>query len=217
MSSLYQDLVKQHGFSPAQKIIISQVLQGEVLEIGSSSGYMTKEFKKRGSIIDVVEVDNKDIMEAKKFARNVFLGSIEDNKLRQKIKGKYDFIICADVLEHLFDPEAALLFLKSKIKKEGVILISIPNIAYWAMRIQLLKGRFDYTESGLLDKTHLRFYTYNSFLELLKKLEFKIEKIYPAEVSIPFGHILHINFLKLLFAKFFPNLSIYHYVVKAKK
>ncbi len=205
MSSVYKNLVKLHGFSPAQKIIINLVKDGEILEVGSSSGYMTEEFTKRGCTVDIIEVDKEAAKEAKEFSRRVFLGSIEDKELKQQVKSKYDFIICADVLEHLVDPEKTLLFLKNKLKTQGFVLISIPNIAYWGMRVGLLRGHFDYQESGLLDKTHLRFYTYNTFLKLLKKLEFKIEKIYPAEVSVP------------LFVKLFPNLLIYHYVVKAKK
>lgn len=226
MKSIYERLVEQYGFSPAQKIIIGLVTDGEVLEVGSSSGYMTKEFAKASCIVDVVEKEESFAQKAGKIARQVFVGSIEDKNLQQRLKKSYDFIVCADVLEHMVDPEKVLHFLKMRLKKRGFILISIPNIAFWNMRLELLGGKFDYQESGLLDRTHLRFYTYNSFLALLKKVGLKIVKIYPAEGRIPLEYSLRkIPLLgKMLIALFkpklmevFPNLTIHHYVVKATK
>lgn len=225
MKSIYERLIKKHGFSPAQRIILSIVLGGEVLEIGSSSGYMTKEFVKKGCVVDIVESNENDAKKADKVAQHVFSGSIEDEEIQRQITGRYDTIVCADVLEHLVDPKKVLLFLKRKLKNLGQILISIPNIAFWDMRLELLKGRFEYKESGLLDKTHLRFYTYDSFLKLLRDTGFKIIKIYPAEGRIPFEYtlrkipILGQLLLKLLKPKImqsFPNLTYYHYVVQAK-
>lgn len=225
MSAIYQRLVDIHGFSAAQKIIISLVKNSQVLEIGSSAGYMTAEFKKNDCQVDIVEIDKRAAKSAKKFASTVFQGSLEDEKLQQQIIKQYDIIVCADVLEHLVDTEGALKFLKKKLKKDGWILISVPNIACWEMRLKLLQGNFEYEESGLLDKTHLRFYTYNTFLELLTKLNFKIIRIYPAETRIPLevsinkipilGKLI-IFLIKPIFTANFPNLSFNHYVVQTK-
>ncbi|TSC85388.1 MAG: type 11 methyltransferase [Microgenomates group bacterium Gr01-1014_7] len=225
MKSIYQQLVEKHGLSPAQKIIISLVDSGKVLEIGSSSGYLTKEFVKKGCKVDVVEINKEDAKEAGKLATFTFVGSIEDENIQKILKEDYDFIICADVLEHLVDPEKVLGFFKRKLKKNGQILISIPNIAFWNSRIELLKGRFEYQQSGLFDKTHLRFYTYNSFLKLLQKIGFKIVAIFPAETKIPFEYSLKkiplvgwilVRFIKPPIIKAFPNLTYYHYVIQAK-
>lgn len=225
MIPIYQHLVEKYGFSPAQKIILSLVDRGEVLEIGSSTGYMTKRFVKKGCAVDVVEMDEMAVGKVTKIARQTFIGSVEDEKLQQGIRIKYDFIVCADVLEHLVNPEKVLIFLQTRLKKMGQILISIPNVAFWNMRLELLKGRFEYQQSGLLDKTHLRFYTYHSFLKLLKICGFKILNIYPAEGKIPLEYTLRkipflgaalIELFKPMIMKAFPNLTYYHYVVKAK-
>lgn len=225
MKSVYQQLVEKHGFSPAQKIIISLVGRGKVLEIGSSSGYLTKEFIKKGCRVDVVEINKEDAKEVGKLATFIFVGSIEDENIQKIIREDYDFIICADVLEHLVDLEKVLGFFKRKLKKNGQILISIPNIAFWAMRFSLLKGRFEYEDFGLLDRTHLRFYTYNSFLELLKRTGYKIIRIHPAEATIPFEHIIRkiplagnliLAVVKPSLIKNFPNLTYYHYVVQTQ-
>lgn len=93
------------------------------------------------------------------------------------------------------------------------------------MRVDLFRGKFDYQESGLLDKTHLRFYTYNSFMRLLEQCKIKVEDIYPTEVKIPFEYSLlkvpvlgniFVNLLKPRLVKLFPNLIIYHYVIQAR-
>lgn len=226
MSNIYKRLVDRYGFSPAQKIIISLVKNVRVLEVGASSGYMTSEFKKNSCIVDVVEVDRHSALQAKKMADRVYLGSLEDENLKMQIRGNYDMIVCADVLEHLVDPEKALEFLKRRLKRDGQIIISLPNVACWEMRMKLLKGQFEYEDSGILDKTHLRFYTYNTFLDLLKKLKFKIIKIYPAESRIPLeitlkkipvlGNIF-LSLVKPIFMTKYPNLSMIHYVVQVSQ
>lgn len=225
MKSVYQRLVEEKGFSPAQKKILSLVQEGQILEIGSSAGYMTKEFTRSGGVVDVVESNPAAAKLAGKAAREVFIGSIEDQTLQQKIKDRYDFIICADVLEHLIDPEKVLLYLKTKIKKTGRIIISIPNIGIWDARVNLLKGRFNYQESGLMDKTHLRFYTYQGFQKILHELGFNIINVYPTEGRIPLEYTLLkipllgklvINLFKSPLMSAFPNLTVYHYVIEAK-
>lgn len=225
MKSVYQKLVEQHGFSPAQKIIVGLINMGNVLEVGSSSGYMTKVFTKNGCVVDIVEPDKSAAKLAGKISRFIYTGSIEDLEIQKQIRSDYDFIVCADVLEHLVDPEQVLIFLKKRLKKTGQIVISIPNVAFWDMRLELLKGRFEYQESGLLDKTHLRFYTYNTFLAMLKRAGFEVVKTIAAEGRIPLEHTirripliggLFVGLFKSLLMSKLPNLTYYHYVVQAK-
>ncbi len=73
--------------------------------------------------------------------------------------GAFDVIMFADVLEHLADPSSLLELASRHLKADGVILASIPNIAHWTVRLQLLFGRFDYVPSGIMDATHLRWFT----------------------------------------------------------
>lgn len=223
--TVYEELVNKNGFSTSQKKILEIVKGGDVLEIGSSTGYMTKVFAKDNNLVDVVEVNVQSAEKASIFANKVFVGSIEDENLQKKITRKYDYVICADVLEHLVNPESVLHFLRTKLKKSGVVLISIPNIACWNMRIDLLRGKFDYQEIGLLDETHLRFYTYYSFLNLLKNCGFSIENIFPTKTKIPFEYsllklpiigMIFVSLFKSLLLMKFPNLVIYHYVIQAK-
>ena len=125
----------------------------------------------------------------------------------------------------MVNPDIVLSFLKTKLKKGGVILISIPNIACWNMRVDLFRGKFEYKDSGLLDKTHLRFYTYYSFLNLLKNCGFVIENIFPTQTKIPLEYSLlklpiigkiFVDLFKSFLLKKCPNLIISHYVIQVK-
>src|SRR5205814_3929808 len=83
------------------------------------------------------------------------------------LEGAFDAIVCADVLEHLRDPRAALAALGRALADDGQVLVSIPNVAHLWMRLSLLAGRFEYAERGILDRTHLRFFTRRTLVTLL--------------------------------------------------
>ena len=82
-------------------------------------------------------------------------------------RSKFDFIVCGDILEHLRNPKFVLNVLKLCLKQGGSIIASIPNIAHMSIKANLLLNNFDYTPTGLLDKTHIHFFTYKSIAELL--------------------------------------------------
>ena len=87
----------------------------------------------------------------------------------------FDCVICFDILEHLVDPYSLLTSLKQKLVKDGVIITSIPNIRYYrAFRDFVLHGNWDYKSQGIMDKTHLRFFTYKSIIKMFEELEFEI-------------------------------------------
>lgn len=227
MSDIYAELVKKHGLSSAQKKIIEIVDSYKIiLEVGSSHGYLTKEFKAKGCTIDIIEKNLKAVASAKKYARQTYIGSAEELHFLKKIKNQYDLIIFADVLEHLVSPEIPIKFCKKILKPNGKIIISLPNIASWPARKELFfLGKFEYTDSGLMDKTHLRFYSLNSFKKFLQVNQIKIESIIPCETYLPLQRTL--SKLPLIGASVFlplfrflaeqvPNLAYFHYIVVAK-
>jgi GT2 family glycosyltransferase len=91
--------------------------------------------------------------------------------------GYYDCIVAADVLEHLVDPSAVLTGLRQKLSDDGVIVISIPNLQNWQVVSALLEGTFEYSNEGILDRTHLRFFTRRSFEELIWNAGLHIDKM----------------------------------------
>lgn len=121
-------------------------------------------------------------------------------------------IICGDVLEHLRDPLKALRFLTSYLSERGFFLISVPNIAFISIRLSLLLGKFDYNpDGGILDETHLRFFTRKSLVDLLKRAGLKI--IFIRGYNIVRPRFFFLKFLGWLFTTLF---SI-QFLVKAEK
>lgn len=151
----------------ADYFIIKTVHQGaKVLELGCSTGYMTKylneKMKCENSAIEIDENALKQVSSILKYSINEDLNIIE--KWIDKLPEKYfDYIICQDVLEHLLDPFKVLRYLKSKLVYKGKFLVSIPNVSHNTVLMQLLRDNFEYKDIGILDKTHIRFYTKDTF------------------------------------------------------
>lgn len=225
---IYEEIYNKNGLSKTQQKILKLIDKNKkVLEIGCSSGYMTKIFLKNNCIVDVVEIDKKALAKIPKGARKVLNKSIENNEILNLLSNDYDFIVLADVLEHLVNPENALKILYKVATRKSRLLISLPNIASWVMRKQLFfKGDFGYKESGLLDKTHLHFYTVKTLPKLLLENNWQVENITGTILRLPYEGlinkipILGFIFKKVLYNKIaqrFPNLSYYHFLVTAFK
>ncbi|MFM7494479.1 MAG: class I SAM-dependent methyltransferase, partial [Acidimicrobiaceae bacterium] len=100
-----------------------------------------------------------------------------DKGLPSTIDGKFDLIICADVLEHLRTPDKLLYELLEQLTTSGKIITSIPNFGNWYPRARVLLGRFDYDARGILDQTHLRFFTRKSFIRIANTAGYDVTKI----------------------------------------
>jgi methionine biosynthesis protein MetW len=91
--------------------------------------------------------------------------------------GKFDYILFLDVLEHLSDPSAMLTEVAGALNEGGIIIASIPNVAHWTVRFSLLFGRFDYVPFGIMDATHLRWFTRKSVIRLFEASGYRVEQI----------------------------------------
>ena len=151
------------GINPASThgMILSKIRKGStVLECGCATGYMTKFMKeKMGCSVDIVEIDKEAYNHAMEFADDGFCGSLDDDFWCMHFKrGKYDFILFADVLEHLHDPVRAMRNAKRLLKADGKIIFSVPNICHNDILIRMFYDNFTYTNLGLLDNTHIHFF-----------------------------------------------------------
>lgn len=117
---------------------------------------------------------------------------------------KYDLIILGDILEHLKRPDLFLAEINDHLTPVGRVIVSVPNVANYSIRLRLLFGAFRYTETGIMDRTHLRFFTWNSFSELISQCGFAIED--KAFISRFSGPLLHI-FFRLLAVQFIVKLK----------
>ena len=141
-----------------------------ILEIGCSTGFMTKVFQQRGCKVVGIEFDPDAASVATSYAEEVIVGDLEKTDVWTKVGDqKFDFIVAGDVLEHLKDPLACLRSAVSHINSTGTVVISLPNISHADVRLSLFNGRFDYRETGLLDQTHLHFFTIDTVRKLLRE------------------------------------------------
>lgn len=144
-----------------------------VLEIGSSNGNLVSHLTgEKGCTADIVEISEEAGREAARFARAACIGDVEGDlngtRWFEKLSGnRYDYIIILDVLEHIRNPEETLGRLRDLLREDGTILLSVPNIAHNAVLLNLLQNKFEYTNVGLLDNTHIHFYTYESLKQML--------------------------------------------------
>lgn len=126
---------------------------------------------------------------------------------------KFDYILMLDILEHLYNYEKVLKEAKKLLKPEGKIVISLPNIANFYVRLSLLFGRFTYYDKGILDKTHLRFFTFSSIKKILK--DFELEIIKNKVTPIPVIEVLPNMFKKYI--GYFFNFLLYLITVPFKR
>lgn len=161
----------------------------KILEMGAYSGRLTKYLKEElNCLVDIVEIDDEAGAKAQKYARNSFLGQehgdIEKYLWEKSLEDqKYDYIIFADVLEHLTNPETALERCKKFLTSTGCILCSIPNIAHNSILINLYYNTFRYTDTGLLDSTHRWFCGLNDLRNVSEKLGYSIADIKSVNVE----------------------------------
>ena len=178
--------------------------KSKVLELGAATGFMG-EWLKRVKKCRVVGVDINPA------AKPDIAGDLEDSSTWRKIvaKGKYGVVLASAILEHLKEPELALERIRKVLKSKGILVVTLPNIAHWRMRLNFLLGRWEYEDYGLLDRTHLRFFTYNTAFKLVRRAGFKV-----VEVAIdPAGGLKYFNWL----VKRWPNLYAYQIAIKAVK
>lgn len=182
----------------------------KVLEVGCATGYISKNLKKNGCYVVGIEIDKNAAEVAKRYCDEVITGDIETLELPSD---KFDVILFMDVLEHLKDPESVLKKVMNNLKEDGIVIVSVPNIANWKIRLNLLFGNFNYTTIGILDETHLRFFTYKTIKKLIDKAGLKVvhEDITP---SFPFPFPVSIKY-KL--AKFYKTLFSQQFVFVCKK
>jgi len=129
-------------------------------------------------------------LESSRF-KEYFTADLEDGiepVVRQLDNRRFDRVLLLDVLEHLRNPERILEQCHQTMKREGLLIVSLPNIANIAVRLMLLFGRFEYAERGLLDKTHLRFFTRKTGRRMLERAGYIIleekETVIPVELVV---------------------------------
>lgn len=165
-SEIRQELIEMIDQKPEAPI--------RVLEVGCGCGSTLARIKALwpNAVVKGIEVV-WDIAQIGKSLADICQGDIESMDLPYE-NGYFDYIICGDVLEHLKEPQKTLQRLKPCLKKNGFLLASIPNVTHMSVILGLLKGTARYQEAGILDKTHLRFFTQKTAINLFQEAGFQI-------------------------------------------
>lgn len=153
------------------------------LEIGCGTGSTLAWLKTRYPGLATVGVEGngelKDML-----AKNVDQALIADLNKGVPELGQFDLILALDVLEHLTNADRTLVMLREMLTPDGVLIVSLPNVAYWAIGADLLVfGRFQYEEAGIMDRTHLRFFTAQSAGEMIQGAGLKLRGVLPVLVG----------------------------------
>jgi SAM-dependent methyltransferase len=139
----------------------------KVLEFGSATGYATLYMvEKLNCTVTCVEKIPEMAAIGKQFAHKMIIADVDVDDWENELDCCFDYIIFADILEHLSHPEKVVAKAKNFLKEDGYIITSIPNIGHNAIIMSLRNGLFKYTETGLLDNTHIHFFTRESIFEL---------------------------------------------------
>ena len=165
-----------------------------VLEFGCATGYMTEVLKnKLGCTVTGVEISPEAAELAEEHAERVIVGDAEKIDYAAELAGEeFDVVLFADVLEHLKEPRDVLRRARPFVAENGVVIASIPNIAHGSVRLALLGGEFRYRDWGLLDDTHLRFFTRASVQDLFEETGYVVTHwvrqrldVGETEISVP--------------------------------
>ncbi len=140
-----------------------------VLDVGCAVGALGRYLSQANRcVVDGIEANVDAAETARPYYREIFTLDLESDDIKDALTGRrYDVIVCADVLEHLRDPGELLKTLSPLLASDGQLLISIPNVGHVGVVMELLDGDFRYREEGILDATHLRFFTRRSLLRML--------------------------------------------------
>ena len=168
------DYYNSNPYSVHRKIISNIGKDKKVLDVGCSEGLLSKRMNQNNCTIVGIELDTEAALKAESFCEEVIIGDVESVTLKPEYLNYFDVIVFADILEHLKDPLDVLKTFKNYLKDDGYIIISVPNIANWRIRLQLLLGNFEYNEYGILDSGHLRFFNKKGALKLVNDAGFEI-------------------------------------------
>ncbi|MCG2737897.1 MAG: class I SAM-dependent methyltransferase [Candidatus Methanoperedenaceae archaeon] len=213
-AELYYEKNRQY-FSYIRGDIIDLISVGNhrILDVGCGEGRTLRQLKELGKAKETIGIEINENM-ANRLAQNVdkmIIGDVENLELDFE-KEFFDYIIFGDILEHLRNPIKILKEYSEYLKNDGYIIASIPNLNHYGVVIPLIFfDKFEYKMAGILDKTHLRFFTRKSILKLFNSSGFELITIKSNKKSFIVAIFTFITFGIL--NRFF----VYQYFIKARK
>jgi 2-polyprenyl-3-methyl-5-hydroxy-6-metoxy-1,4-benzoquinol methylase len=191
-----------------------------VLDLGCGSGALGREIKRKIKCeVTGITFSNEEAISAKQLLDDVIICDL--NQFEPSNLGLFDSIICSHILEHLYSPADLLMRLRNSLTSDGVLIVALPNALFWKQRLEFLRGRFRYTEGGIMDRTHYRFFDYATSVELVRNAQFEIiTRDVDAYFPLPFLR-QRLKFvagcLDRLASKLIPSLCGTQFIIVARK
>lgn len=193
-----------------------------MLDVGCANGYLASALADRGYIVTGIEREGGF---DENFPRAVHLICADLEQGLPPLDSVYQFVLCADILEHLRDPGCLLRHIRRVLAPGGALIASLPNSGNFWFRGNVLAGRFPQDEKGLFDRTHVRFYMWDGWQRLLREAGFRITAAEPT--AVPVGLVagsswqdsLPVRAAERVFyglAHFWKELFAYQFVVRAE-
>jgi 2-polyprenyl-3-methyl-5-hydroxy-6-metoxy-1,4-benzoquinol methylase len=183
----------------------------DVLDVGCGPGYLGAELKRRGVARVVgIELNPAAAKLASERLDEILVCDIETEELPYA-DGSFDCLVYGDILEHLIDPWALLRAHRRLVREDGKIIVSMPNIGYWGVIRELLRGRWEYTTFGTMDATHLRFGTLQTIKGMCEQGGFRIAEVH---TSVPRNSKAGI--FNRLTRRRLEHLLVWRYIVEAR-
>jgi SAM-dependent methyltransferase len=186
MSSIYESNVDPLRPNDAHGISLQLVGRDKrVLELGAASGHVTRALKQLGNEVTAIERDGRFAELLNSIADDVHITDLDWLDLRTLLKGQtFDAVLAGDVLEHCSRPDLVLLQCHHLLRPDGCVVVSLPNVAHADVRLALLTGKFEYRPTGLLDQTHLRFFTRETIEKFVSGCGFAVESCFASTAPL---------------------------------
>ena len=149
-----------------------------VLDVGCARGYLGEILIRQfDCTTSGIETDPEAAQIAREVYQEVVVGDVEDLSVFERLQYQpFDVVIFGDVLEHLRQPERVLRTVRQHLQPEGYVLVSLPNVVTLRLRLRFLRGKFEYTDQGIMDRTHLRFFTLRTAKDMIGDCGYTIDR-----------------------------------------
>jgi 2-polyprenyl-3-methyl-5-hydroxy-6-metoxy-1,4-benzoquinol methylase len=224
------EAVSRYTFKPdrysSHSVILDWLGEGRgrtLLDVGAADGLLSRRFTERSWRVTGLECDPVVAQAGARWCEDMVIANLDRDVPR--LETLYDAIVYGDVLEHLADPLRVLTDLSRFLAPDGAVVVSVPNVAHFVIRLSLLVGRFDYIDRGILDHTHLRFFTERSLRALVADAGLRIDRF--TATPAPLYQVLPTRFhrpwlaathrLNAWLAHSLPRLLGYQFIVLARR
>ena len=194
-----------------------------VLDVGCSDGALGERIRALGHVVVGIDVECHELVKGR---LDNFIQADLDQGLPKDIPGLFDVVLCADVVEHVRQPDVLLNELRAVVAPGGSVLVSIPNFGHWYPRVRTMFGLFDYDRRGILDRTHVRFFTHRSFKRLAQNAGYSVQRVactgFPFDVlsrgntKIPKFIIAPLRVIDMALVKVRPPFFAYQFIYELK-